>query len=256
MIKSRTARKISKSDVYHIILRGIDRQDIFYEDIDRYVFKNQLKVVKDYYKLEIYSYCLMNNHVHLVIRVNEEKLSNSIKSLAIRYSKYFNKKYDRTGHMFENRFKSKNVETKEYFLELCRYVHRNPEKALIEKTEVYKWSSYQEYIGKNELIDKKVLLQYFDDNINEFIQYMNVNKCDNKKCLEYEIMKRMSDDELMNLVIEINKLESISEILDFGKRKRDKVIKDIRDMEISNITQVSRVTKICRNVVKRLWEEP
>lgn len=253
MVSSRTARKYSMSNVYHIILRGIDRQDIFYEDIDRYVFKNQLKTVKNDFKYEIYSYCLMNNHVHLVIRVNQDNLSDSMKSLTVRYSMYFNKKYDRTGHMFENRFKSKNVETKEYFLELCRYVHRNPEKALIERTDRYKWSSYQEYIGKNDLINKKVLLHYFDDDINKFIQFMNESKYDNKKYLEYEIINRISDDELMKLIIEFNSLKDISEISDFNKKGRDKLIKDIKDMEISNITQVSRVTKICRNVVKRLW---
>lgn len=254
MIGSRTARKYSISNVYHIILRGIDRQDIFYEDIDRYVFKKQLKIVKDDYKYEIYSYCLMNNHVHLVIRVNEKNLSVSIKSLAIRYSMYFNRKYDRTGHLFENRFKSKNVENKEYFLELCRYVHRNPEKALIEKVDKYKWSSYQEYLGKDELVNKEILLHYFDDDINKFIYFMNVSIYDNKNFLEYEIMNRISDDELMNLIMKKYNLENIGQVSDFNKIKRDKIISDLKEMEISNITQVSRVTKICRNVVKRLWE--
>ena len=254
MIISRTARQYSQSNVYHIILRGIDRQDIFYEDIDRYVFKTQLKTVKDDYKYEIYSYCLMNNHVHLVIRVNKKNLSISIKSLAIRYSMYFNKKYDRTGHLFENRFRSKNVETREYFLELCRYVHRNPENALIEKVDKYKWSSYQEYIGKNELVNTKILLHYFSDDIDNFISFMNVSKYDKKKYLEYELIERISDDELINLIKEKYNLECISEISEFNKRKRDELIMYLREIEISNITQVSRVTKICRNVVKRLWK--
>ena len=89
----------------------------------------------------------MDNHIHLVIRIEDEFLSKAMQSLSIRYSQYFNYKYERTGPFFQNRFKSKNVENLKYFLEVCRYIHRNPEKAKMSKTEDYDWSSYKEYIG-------------------------------------------------------------------------------------------------------------
>ena len=81
----------------------------------------------------------MSNHVHFVIRVSDDFLSKVMHSLEIRYSGYFNKKMNRTGHLFEDRYFSKKVENEEYFKTLCKYVHRNPEKAGIEKTENYKF---------------------------------------------------------------------------------------------------------------------
>ena len=154
---SRLPRKFANSQIYHIILKGIDGQDIFYDDQDKKIFLKQISITKQNFNFIIYAYCLMTNHIHLVIRCKDNLLSKSVQSLAIRYVYYFNKKYERTGSLFQGRFKSKVVESQEYFLELCRYIHRNPEKAGIALTQSYKWSSYNEYIGKENLINKKVL---------------------------------------------------------------------------------------------------
>ena len=107
------------------------------------------------------------------MRCDNPILSKAMQSLQIRYVRYFNKKYMRIGTLFRDRFRSKKVEDLEYFLEVCRYVHRNPEKAGIELTQNYKWSSYQEYLGqgKRNIIDKKVLLHYYTNNLDEFINY-------------------------------------------------------------------------------------
>ena len=75
----------------------------------------------------------MDNHIHMVIRIEKEFLSKAMQTLMIRYVHYFNKKYKRTGTLLQNRFKSKNVENQRYFLEVCKYVHRNPENAGITK---------------------------------------------------------------------------------------------------------------------------
>ena len=167
----RPLRIYSYSKIYHIILKGIDSQDIFYSDQDRNFFLKQLSITKQEYNNQIYAYCLMANHVHLVFKAEDEILSKSIQKISISYAQYFNKKYKKTGSLFQDRFKSKRVEDKDYFLEVCRYVHRNPENAGISKTKDYKWSSYKEYIGKEKIIDKNVLLHYFNNNIDEFQRY-------------------------------------------------------------------------------------
>ena len=131
---TRQIREFSNSNVYHIIIKGNNDSVIFYDDMDRNVFLDRIKLTKDEFKYKVYAYCLMSNHVHLVIEVPNEHLSKAIQSLTIRYVNYFNKKYDRKGPFVQNRFKSKNIENQRYFLEVCRYVHRNPEKAGIEKT--------------------------------------------------------------------------------------------------------------------------
>jgi REP element-mobilizing transposase RayT len=174
------------------VKEGIDNQDIFYDDQDRRVFLKHLSITKKDYDYKIYSYCLMDNHVHMVIRIEKEFLSKAMQSLMVRYVHYFNTKYQRVGALVQNRFKSKNIENEKYFLEVCRYVHRNPENAGIAKTEEYEWSSYKEYIGKNKIVDKETLLHYFNNDINQFLEFTLKNN-------NYEYIKELAEYELYGI---------------------------------------------------------
>ena len=94
----------------------------------------------------LYSYCLMPNHVHLLIQETEEKLPRIVKQIASRYAMYYNSKYDHFGHLFQDRFKSEPVESYSYFLTLIRYIHQNPVAGrLCQRVEDYDWSSWAEY---------------------------------------------------------------------------------------------------------------
>ena len=146
----RIARDYNKLKVYHTIIRGIDKQDIFYSEKDRIKFIEIIKDTKEKYNYELYAYCLMDNHVHLVIYDKNEEISKMMQSIEISYVRYFNQKYERTGHLFQNRFFSKKVEDREYLKMLCRYIHQNPLKAGVAKTEEYKWSSYNKYLKFNK----------------------------------------------------------------------------------------------------------
>ena len=106
----RIARVKSQSKIYHIMIRGINKQDIFYDKHDYLKFLKELKNTKEKYGYEIYAYCLMPNHVHLEIRDIKDCLENIMRSLEISYSSYFNKRYERVGHVFQDRYLSKNVE--------------------------------------------------------------------------------------------------------------------------------------------------
>ena len=149
-------RKMGNSKIYHIMIKGIDGQNIFYDDKDRRNFLRKFLENKKEFNYAVYSYCLMTNHVHMVIKCKDEFLSKSMQSLMIRYVRYFNKKYQRTGSLVQSRFKSKCIENQKYFLEVCRYIHRNPEKAGIERTDKYVWSSYQEYINEAKISKKEI----------------------------------------------------------------------------------------------------
>ena len=251
----RTARQLSNTEVYHIIFRGNDKQDIFYEDKDRYVFLRILKETKAKFNLKIYSYCLMSNHVHIIIRVKNELLSKSMKSLGVKYSLYFNKKTERSGHLFENRFFSKKVENLQYFLTVCKYVHRNPEKAKIEKTEEYKWSSYQEYVMGTKIIDTKVLLNYFNNNVLEFKKYTLEN--DDKEYLnrlsEFEILNKLKEDELRDIIKERFDLNFASDVANLNRNEKDEIMLYLKTVEGTNINQISRVTKVTRYYIKKLY---
>ena len=132
---ARQLRKQSATGIHHVILRGINRQMIFEDAEDYRVFIHYLHQVvrpKDEQGQSLpayatfYAYCLMTNHVHLLIREGAENLSSSVKRIAAAYARYYNNKYQHYGHLFQDRFKSEPVNEADYFFTLLRYIHQNP----------------------------------------------------------------------------------------------------------------------------------
>ena len=146
---------------YHIYNRGNGRKDIFLDDQDYYVYLNRLSKAKDKNGVTIISYCLMPNHIHLLLRQDTKKpVYKFISSVHTSYSMYFNKKYDDVGHLFQGRFKQKIVDKDEYLLHLSRYIHLNPiESRLVENLNNYRWSSYLDFVGerKDNLCKKEII---------------------------------------------------------------------------------------------------
>ena len=258
----RKPREYGISNVYHIVLRGNDRQDIFYDEQDRYIFLDRLKENKQKFDYSIYAYCLMDNHVHMIIKVKDEFLSKSMQVLETRYSTYFNKKLNRSGHLFENRFFSKKVESLNYFLLVCKYVHRNPEKAGMERTENYKWSSFKDYINekdetnKNKIIDRGVLLHYFNDNLKEFKKYtlLNDDKEQMNNYAEFELKNKLNEEELANIIKVKFGLKNASDVSLLNKEEMDKIIINLKEVQGTSIAQISRVIKVTPYYIKKIWQ--
>lgn len=253
----RIIRQISNTKVYHIILRGIDKQDIFLSEKDYNKFLKILKETKEKYEYEIYSYCLMNNHVHIIIYDKDNNLSKIMQSMAISYSIYFNKKYDRVGHLFQNRYLSKKIEDKEYLKTVCRYIHQNPQKAGIERTETYKWSSYKEYIERKSIINPKMLLSLFDESEckakKEFIKFHNIqSKTEISDLIEYEMKEKMTDEEVLKYICEFIKIDNVHKILEFNIEKRNNIIAKIKENKKITSAQISRVLGINRKIIERV----
>jgi len=124
----RTARTKSKSKIYHIMIRGINQQNIFSGDED---YEKFIAIFSKYHKkseYEIYAYCLMGNHAHLLIKEGKEALSHAMKRIGTSYVSWYNWQYNRKGHLFQDRYKSEPVEDDVYFLTVLRYIHQNPSK--------------------------------------------------------------------------------------------------------------------------------
>ncbi len=259
----RRPRKESKSNVYHCMLRGINQQDIFFEKKDYLKFKELIKKTKEKYLYQLYSYVLMPNHIHLEIKDENQKLSQIIHSLATSYATYFNKKYQRKGHLFENRFLSKNVEDSYYILNLIRYIHQNPVKASISKLNQYNWSSYPEYFNikkidkQSKIVDTEDILLMINENVEkaqkEFWEFNNRTvKFDKSiELLEYEIKNKLTDEEVIYFINEELNINNIQEIQKYNKKFRDEVLHKI--MQIKGITkvQIARVTGINIKTIKR-----
>ena len=138
----RNARLHSQSSIYHVMLRGINKQQIFYDEDDRDYFLETLKRYKHISDFKLYAYCLMGNHVHLLIGEGKERLSGIFKRIGSSFVYRYNLKYERSGHLFQDRFKSEPVESDRYFMTVLRYILQNPVAAgLCSTPSEYQYSS-------------------------------------------------------------------------------------------------------------------
>jgi len=134
--------------LYHVILRGNNRQAIFYADLDRRRWMRLLGAGIDRYRCRIHAYCWMSNHIHMAVQVSDFHLGRLIKSVASQYARATNKRLNRSGHLFERRYRGKLVDADAYLLQLVRYIHDNPVTAgIVDDPARYPWSSHRAYLG-------------------------------------------------------------------------------------------------------------
>ncbi|WP_094549390.1 transposase [Petroclostridium xylanilyticum] len=251
----RIAREKSSSGIYHIMVRGINQQDIFEDDEDRQRYIETLERFKKETNFEIYAYCLMNNHVHLLIREKEVEISKILKKIGTSYAYYFNWKYERNGHLFQDRYKSETVESNSYFCMVIRYIHQNPVKAGLSSMEDYKWSSYNSYIHRDRqtMIDAEFFLGMLSENkdlaIKRYIDYMN--EPNNDKCLEIENKVKLTDEKARDIIKKIGNLKNISDIQRLDIEKRNSILKKAKEIEGMSVLQISRVTGINRTAISK-----
>jgi putative transposase len=134
--------------IYHVILRGNNKQKIFFHDLHKKQFCDFIQESIKNFNYKIHAYCLMPNHIHLIVQVGEIPLTQIMHNVASRYSKWFNFKLKRVGHLFQGRYRAFLVQDEKYILELCRYIHLNPVRAeLVKLPQEYIWSSHGAYLG-------------------------------------------------------------------------------------------------------------
>ena len=163
----RKARLDAPGALHHIMVRGINRFNIYHDDQDRNKFLERLGATVSEAKSEVYAWVLMTNHVHILFKSGNKGISTVMRKLLTWYAIYFNRKYRRTGHLFENRYKSIICDEDNYLLALIRYIHLNPLRAGIVKTleelDRYPWSGHSAVMGKGEcpwMDTDHVLLQF------------------------------------------------------------------------------------------------
>jgi putative transposase len=145
---ARKPRVHSPGALYHVILRGNDRQSIFFDDKDRTRFSFLLQEGIERFGHRIHAFCLMGNHVHVAIQVGEVSLSRIIQNLSFRYTRWINWRQGRSGHLFQGRYKAVLVDADVYLLELVRYIHLNPVRAgMVREPEEHPWSGHRAYLG-------------------------------------------------------------------------------------------------------------
>jgi putative transposase len=250
----RTARKKSSTGVYHVMLRGINRQVIFEDDHDKNKFIETLAKYKKISGFELYGYCLMDNHVHLLLKEEGECISTAMKRISSSYVYWYNLKYERCGHLFQERFKSENVENNAYFVTVLRYIHQNPLKAgLLKSVWDSKWTSFHEYFRKVEITDIDRGLNLFSPDrrtaIERYIGYMQENN--NDQCLDLKEKVKLSDEQVRESLRAMG-VTSNSMLQQMEREDRDIVLAKLKRLKGVSIRQISRITGISKSVIDRV----
>lgn len=249
----RNARERGLSGIYHLMLRGVNKQSIFEEDEDKEKLFQKLSYYKKVSNFELYGYCFMDNHLHILIKEKDESISLIVKRVIGSYVLWFNEKYERCGHLFQERFKSEAVESDSYLLTALRYIHQNPVKAGIAKDIwEYEWSSCREYTKKPTITDTSYVLGLFSNDILKamdlFKEFTSVNNSD--RCLEYR-ERRISDSEIRNILM-IHGVCNFNQFLQLQKERRNDIIIVLKSMEGVSLRQLSRLTGLSKSMIGKI----
>ncbi|MBR0159785.1 MAG: transposase [Oscillospiraceae bacterium] len=244
----RTPRNKSNTGIYHVVFRGINRQQIFEdnEDYDRFLFL--LKQYRETSGYQLYAYCLMPNHIHLLIKEGTEDLGQAFRRIGASFVYWYNLKYDRTGHLFQDRYKSEAVEDDAYLLTVIRYIHRNPVKAgLCQEPEEYRYSSLADY-ESNPLIDSAPIFGMLDRE--EFYRYQHIRNDD--LCLDVaeQEKKRLSDQEAKRMMEREYHCSNPSEFQASEKGIQEKILRMLLKSGAS-LRQISRLTGATIGIIRK-----
>lgn len=242
---AREPRNISATGIYHVMLRGADRRIIFSDDQDCAYFLKALSRAKDKSDFLLYSYCLMGNHVHLLLREKDEPVELIFKRLGVSYVHYYNKKYELHGHLFQDRFRSEAVETEAYFLDCLRYICQNPVKAGLSRTpSEYAWLGCSGIFGKKQILDEIGPLSALSRK--QLLAFVSV-PC-NADHLDDSGPKRLTDSEAIQRIRKVCGCKNVHDLGGWEKRRRNNAIVNARRAGIS-IRQLSRLTAISKNAI-------
>ncbi len=244
----RTARQQSQTNIYHIMLRGINRQDIFLDDADCLRFIEILGECKQLSEFQLYAFCLMSNHVHLLLKVGNEPLETIFRRLGTRFVSWYNTKYNRIGHLFQDRYKSENVDDQQYFLTVLRYIIQNPMKAGLETTPgTYRWSSFRAYLEeKGSITDISLALQIAGSHTN-LINYLKTPN--NNQALEISnFTEHITDKEAESILISELKLRSSSSLRSLPFDEQTALVREMHKQGASPV-QIIRLTGMAKATV-------
>ena len=250
----RRAREKSKSEIYHIIMRGINRQTIFEDEEDCDQFLQTLQRYKEKSRYKVYAYCLMGNHVHLLLKIEVEPLEQVMRRICGSYVYWYNNKYQRVGNLFQDRFKSEPVEDDQYFQIVQRYIHQNPVKAgLVKQVEEYKWSSFHEYVKQANLVYVNFLLEMISNDretaIQKLVKY--TNEVSEHICLDIdnEVKLQIKDEEARVIIKTVCNIKNAIDLQNLDVLRRNTYLRTLKKDYNLSIRQIERLTGINRGIV-------
>ena len=236
-----------------VMLRGINKQTIFEDDEDYEKFEQVLKDCKQISGYQLFAYCLMGNHLHLLLKEEKEDLDVIFKRIGSRYVYWYNNKYQRTGHLFQDRYRSEPVDTDSYFQVALRYIHQNPVKAgLCNDPASYKWSSYSDYSQKSGITDTGYALSLFSEDEKEAFLLFDKFLIEDEKanCMDIDEGSRITDKEAREIIRELCGATNSAEFQSLTPARRDEILTRLKEKGLS-IRQIVRLTGISFGIVRK-----
>ncbi|KMJ59088.1 transposase [Bacillus sp. LL01] len=256
----RQARRKSVSRIYHIILRGANKQEIFHDVYDRSRFLEILDRCQRKVDFSLYGWCLMGNHVHLLMKEGEESISNTMRRIGVSYAMYYNTKYQTIGHLFQDRFKSENVEDRRYLMTVIRYIHQNPVKAgLVGKPEEWNWSSCAGYYGSKrqhpwKIVDERFILQLFSEEESKaralFKEFNEERNPYEDECMDpYTPRRKLTDEEARTAIQKVISPMEVPHVKSLPRAQRTRTLLKIKRINGVTQRQAARILGISESLV-------
>ena len=236
----------------HIMLRGVGHMDIFMDEDDHLRFMNTIKRFKAGREIKIHAFCLISNHVHMLVQASPEEIPGFMKSIEVSYAQYFNSTHEHVGHLFQNRYKSEAITSERYFLTAFRYILLNPQAAGICRWEEYQWSSSKTYLMRDDdgITDTSMITDIIGGR-DEVMCFVNRNAEDSSKIAEPVLpVKRFRDNEVLKIIQAISGLKDPLLIQGIDREARNELFATLKKRGIT-IRQLERMTGINRNTIQR-----
>jgi len=273
---SRKPRLHYENALYHVIVRGNNKEYIFNNDIDKDEYLKRVSKYIEKYNATIYSYVIMDNHCHLLIEVSDIPIFKIMQLIQQTYTSWYNRNYKRSGHVFEQRYKSILVDKDSYLISLVRYIHQNPIRANMSDIN-YCYSSHKDYIkGKSEICSVGEVLSMFSDKkksaIKLYTEFMDITDNEIKDKDIYDLSPSFEEIKAEINNIEIYKKE-LAEIVDEFKKRydvdidmikgrykkgdilelRNKFVIEVLNYKAMSQTELAEFLGISNHLISKIW---
>lgn len=245
-------RQTSTTGFYHVILIGNNHQRIFEDHEDYRKFLYVLSDCQDICEFTLLAYCLMSNHIHLLIKPGIKGLDKVFMHFSARFVRWYNAKYQRTGHLFQGRYSSKPVNNIPYLLTVMRYIHQNPVRAgICKEPQQYKYSSYQNYFN-NYMIDYEFTLTLISRD--EFMGFhlLPNNDENSDECMDIDESPRpsLTDQQAIDVMFRISGRKTVSGFQTLDPEIRDEALRKMLRSGV-RMRQACRITGTSYGVVRK-----
>lgn len=240
-------------NINHIMIRGIGHMDLFLENADFIRYLDTIKRFQEQDDVRIPAYCLMSNHVHLLLQAPPDRIPIFLKRVGISYAAYFNGTYEHVGHVFQNRYKSEVITDGAYYLKALRYILRNPEAGGICSWQSYPWSSARSYLrGERDGITDTTFSLGMIGGREHFPAFMARKQEASADGLAEpgQVRRALNDQRALQVFRQISGMELPSELHSMEQGERDRILWQMKQAGMT-IRQIERLTGINRNIVQR-----